>query len=133
MNLGTRIGLAMTGLVGITALGCASAAIGVTTQRLDAEIRRSIDLVARPVSRSVNEAPYVRLAGQRRQALAGAQPNPRFQFGTRPDWRRPRRGRRTHPSAGTDRSVFGYKGFDHGDVAIEHHSDQAFRYRARGE
>lgn len=40
MNLGTRIGLAMTGLVGITALGCASAAIGVTTQRLDAEIRR---------------------------------------------------------------------------------------------
>ncbi len=58
MNLGTRIGLAMTGLVGVTALGCAGAAVGVTTQRLDAEIRRSIDLVAGPVRRSVKEARF---------------------------------------------------------------------------
>lgn len=58
MNLGTRIGLAMTGLVGVTALGCAGAAVGVTTQRLDAEIRRSIDLVAGPVRRSLKEARF---------------------------------------------------------------------------
>jgi two-component system, OmpR family, sensor histidine kinase MprB len=56
MNLGTRIGLAMTVLVGVTSAASATAAVRTTSQRLDAEIRRSIDIVAIPVSRSLIEA-----------------------------------------------------------------------------
>jgi two-component system, OmpR family, sensor histidine kinase MprB len=56
MNLGTRIGLAMAGLVGATALASAVANVNSASSRLTAEIRRSIDVVATPVSNSVVEA-----------------------------------------------------------------------------
>jgi two-component system, OmpR family, sensor histidine kinase MprB len=48
----------MTGLVALTALSCAAAAVGVTKQRLDAEIRGSIDQVANRVRGSESEASF---------------------------------------------------------------------------
>jgi two-component system, OmpR family, sensor histidine kinase MprB len=56
MRLGTRIGLAMAGLVGATALTSAVANVNSASSRLNAEIRRSIDAVATPVSGSIVEA-----------------------------------------------------------------------------
>ncbi len=56
MKLGTRIGLAMAGLVGATALASAVANVNSASSRLNAEIRRSIDVVATPVSGSLVEA-----------------------------------------------------------------------------
>jgi two-component system, OmpR family, sensor histidine kinase MprB len=58
VKLSTRIGLAMTGLVALTALSCAAAAVGVTEHRLDAEIRASIDQVANRVRGSETEAEF---------------------------------------------------------------------------
>jgi hypothetical protein len=48
----------MTGLVALTALSCAAAAVGITGQRLDAEIRASIDQVASRVRGSETEASF---------------------------------------------------------------------------